>query len=155
MLSPFGWHYIRFGTDYPHLANHSINALETITALHALQLWAPLLTGYRVVVHTDNTTCKATLSKRASKNPALMPYLRELFWRSRQWDFQFSSSHIPGALNSEADGLSRLHERGHQLHVFRTFMPCSPMTLCNVAAMCAGNMSSLTLLRLLQDWRPP
>ena len=85
-----------------------INCLELKAVVCALQHWAPLLQGHKVMVATDNSTVVSYINKQGGTHSA--PLLRltvELFLWLESQNIVVRARHIPGCLNVIADHLSR------------------------------------------------
>lgn len=88
-------------------ASRSIAVKELIPILIAATIWGPEWRGKRVCSLCDNSAVVAVLKSRSCKDKALMQLLRCLFFLEAVFQFQLSSSHIPGEVNDCADDLSR------------------------------------------------
>ena len=108
------WGYVNWKVDFPQVAKCHINCKETISAVLAARRWAPLWENSKVVFCTDNQTAKACIQKGTSKNPSLLPWVRELHLWSLLFNFDIVSSWIPGVNNVIPDTISRLHDHTYQ-----------------------------------------
>ena len=96
----------------PFISDWHINCKETLSAVLAARRWGHLWKNCRVQFFTDNMTARACLNKGTSRNDAIMPYLRELFWLSAVHNFHISAEYVRGKANDIPDAISRLHEGG-------------------------------------------
>lgn len=151
ILGPFGWYYIDWQLDTPHLAPQHINIKETMAVIIALKLWAPVLQNHRVIIYTDNTTTRAHINKGACRNPQVMYHLRELFWISTMYNFELKCHHIPGSENILADSISRLRQPGHLLHWYSVCSGGAPLTLAECAKQFQHHMSPQACFQLLSN----
>ena len=106
------WGYTNWSKDMPSVGSFHINDREILAAVLAAHRWAPLWVNSRVLFHTDNITARAALRKGSARSPAIMPYLRELFWLSALFNFHIDACFIPGVLNDTPDCISRLNQSG-------------------------------------------
>jgi len=105
------WFYSNLVVDSPQIASLHINFKEALCVVLAAVRWGHLWRDKLIYIYCDNTTAVALLNKGTTRNPFVMQYLRLLFWLSAVYNFRLKVCHIPGALNSTADAISRLHER--------------------------------------------
>ena len=89
-------------------AEAHINTREMWAVLSAAINWAHLWGNSSVVMVTDSTTVRAALNTGRSRSPAIMGFLRRLFWLSVEHNFEFSAVYIRSAENVICDALSRL-----------------------------------------------
>lgn len=150
MIAPFDWAHINWATDMPSLQQQHSNVLETMTAFMALYRWAPRLSGYHVVIHTDNITTKAIINKGSTRNNHLMAHLRQIFWLGKMFNFTVSSSHIRGKDNIIADSLSRLDSVGHFLFIYSLMTNGAPFEMSRFLLYYQGHLSPNSLFHLSQ-----
>ena len=93
------WGYTNWSKDMPSVGSFHINDREILAAVLAARRWAPLWVNSQVLFHIDNITARAALRKGSARSPAIMPYLRELFWLSALFNFHIDACFIPGVLN--------------------------------------------------------
>ena len=106
------WRYSAFCQDIRAANSLHINYKEVCAAVEGVRTWAPCWTNSVVIVHTDSTVTKAILNKGRSKNAYINKLLRDMFWWSVKYNFVVRAIHVPGALNTIPDTISRLHEPG-------------------------------------------
>ena len=102
----------------PASFDENINYLELVSAILALLIWAPALTGAMVMIYSDNQSTVAFLNKCTAKNADAVAWLKEVFYASLRYDFRFSARHTPGITNTVPDALSRLTESKKHLDTF-------------------------------------
>ena len=78
--------------------NWSTAEKEAYAVFYSVTRWESMLLGHQFVVETDN---RAVAFMHNSRTPKI------LRWRLRLSEFQFTTQHISGAVNTVADGLSR------------------------------------------------
>ena len=86
---------------------HHISFLELFTVLLACAAWGDRWRGTRVRCLCDNQAAVCTIASRSSHDPSMMHLLRCLFFMEAWFQFELVAVHIPGVLNTWADGLSR------------------------------------------------
>ena len=91
----------QFGTS------HSITYLEFFPVVVAVVLWAPQLSGKRIMIRSDNEAVVAILNTQTSKCQQVMSLLRFLVLQCLKYNVLFRARHIPGEFNNIADALSR------------------------------------------------
>ena len=107
------WMYVNWALDHPALYPLHINYKETFAIVLAVWRWAPLWSGYRVVVKSDSQVAAALLNKGSSRCPVIMAWIRSLFWLKEYFSFSLFVEHIPGSINTLADSISRLDDVRH------------------------------------------
>ena len=112
IVSSSDWCYINWQEDLPQIYHMHINVKETVAVICAVYRWAPTWRNCNVVMHTDNMTARAAISKGKSNNELIMDHIRQLFWLSQVYNFSLNISHVKGSANLEADCVSRLSEKG-------------------------------------------
>ena len=103
----------------------NINFIKLIAAVIAILVWAPTLTGSRVVLYIDNQSTVSFLTKCTTKNIAAIAWLKKLFYASSKHNFDVTACHISGANNVLPDALSRLVESQSHMRMFLTDFPYS------------------------------
>lgn len=99
--------------------HRSSNWRELSAILHALQLYAPLLSAKVLLIMSDNTTALACIRNQGSREPVLNAVAAQIWEIAVRHNVRLLVQYIPGANNSEADRLSRwvVHDpTGWQLH---------------------------------------
>ena len=93
--------------------------------LIAARRWGSQWAGHQITLRCDNMAAVSIINRGSSRNPMVMDWLRELFWLSATHNFRIIALHVPGAINTRADALSRFE--------FSRFWPaltdCSPLPL--------------------------
>ncbi len=102
------WGYVDWECDIPELSNLHINCKETISAVLAARRWAPMWRDSRVVFVTDSVVARSCIAKGTSKNPLLLPWVRELHVYSVLYNFDIDACWLPGVENVIPDAISRL-----------------------------------------------
>lgn len=87
--------------------------LELLTAFLPLLVFAPLLSGHRFIVASDNTRTVSFLNRGTTKNLKALVRLKKLFETSVKYNFRFSAQYTSGADNLIADSMSRFIESPH------------------------------------------
>ena len=102
-----------FHTPFPDTVmtsfGHDINTLELLAIMVALKLWRDRLRGKRFLLHCDNANSVTAVNSGRSRVPGMQACLREIWFLSALYDFEFRAEHIPGRTNTIADHLSRWH----------------------------------------------
>lgn len=111
------WQFSPFQFDYPTASSWHINHKELLSVLLAARRWCHLWAHSRVIIHTDSMVAKAILNKGTTRNTAVMPVLRQLFWLAATYNFDLTAVYLPGKLNDRADAISRLQEPGQLLRL--------------------------------------
>ena len=104
------WFYVNWQEDYPFASNLHINEMEAFTVVLSALRWAHHWQNKRVIICSDNMATVHCINKCTSRNKLLMSYLRQLFWKSANFNFHLTAIHVPGQNNILADHISRLHE---------------------------------------------
>ena len=107
-----------------HTAHHkqleadSITFKEVLPIVWALAVWGPIWRGGLILVHCDNQGAVAAVNAGYSKSPRIMHVLRCLFFIRARFDLEVFVVHVPGAVNTMADAISR-----NNLHCLYSQMP--------------------------------
>lgn len=91
-------------------ATCSSNWRELKAVYLALLLYAPQLEGHRVLVRVDNACAVTYVNKKHGRSQRLCEIAQDVVNLERKFNFETAAVHIPGALNTEADELSRLSQ---------------------------------------------
>lgn len=86
-----------------------INALELVTVMVALTLWAPRFRGRRITLLCDNMVSVLVLNKGTTRDHFQADCLREIAFLAATNEFSVRARHLPGRENRIADLLSRWH----------------------------------------------
>ena len=96
----------------PPISALHINIKELAAVYAAVYSWAPLWTNRRVIVHTDSEVVMAIINKGTSTNSVCTTILKEMCFRSLQYNFSLFAVHIAGHENIIADSVSRFNTHG-------------------------------------------
>jgi len=80
-----------------------ISIKELAPILVAAIIWGHKWKGSVVTVHCDNKAVVCMLASRYSRDDYLMHMLRILFFVEAHFQFELSSTHMPGISNTSAD----------------------------------------------------
>jgi len=80
---------------------------ELASILAAAIIWVHKWKGSVITAHCDNKAVMCILASRYSRDDYPMHMLRILFFVGAHFQFELSSTHIPGISNTSADCLSR------------------------------------------------
>ena len=83
-----------------------INALELLTVVVTVKLWATRLQGLNVELYSDNTACIAVINNKSSSNVNMQCCLRKLWLILPVHNISLVVHHVPSKENSIADSLS-------------------------------------------------
>jgi hypothetical protein len=142
------WFYTAWVKDIPEVLNRNINELELLTVFLALKRWGPVSQHQHVCIRSDNMATVSALNKSTSRSVVLMPWVREIFWVSVEFDVTITSRHIPGIDNVLADRISRLDsmiEAREARLILANFS--------NAAVSCENHMSMESFVYLQEAWR--
>ena len=151
------WGYVNWKQDLPEIADIHINVKETLSAIFAVRKWGRMFQNSKVLFLTDNTTACANISKGTSRNPIVMPWLRELHWASAIYNFEICSIHIPGQC-MPADDVSRLHNYGNLRHFMSTKGVCDAYRCAQFMFEIPWHMSiksaMFVLKQVIKEYKP-
>ena len=102
-----GHHYMEPSHE---LYDAHINIREMGAVYAGASRWARQLQGASVIFITDSVVVEASLNAGRSRSPALMAFLRRLFWLSVEFNFCFISTYINTKVSITCDALSRLDQ---------------------------------------------
>ena len=88
-------------------ASYSIAPKELAPVILAAAVWGKQWAGKTVLFRCDNAAVVSCLRKGSAKDKQMLHLLRCLAFLAAQYDFTFTSSHVPGVCNQAADALSR------------------------------------------------
>ncbi len=94
-------------SSWPELGVDSITFKEMLPIVWALAIWGGYWKDSAVTVYCDNMGAVAAINSGYSKVPRIMYLLRCLFFIRARCRVDLIVSHIPGALNTLADAISR------------------------------------------------
>ena len=126
-----------YGPWAPSQAQQSIAYKELFPVVIPAHLWGHLWTKRHVLFRSDNEAVVAILTSRTSKVPALMRLLRDLLLSAAQFNFTFTSVHVPGIQNKIADAISRFHWQE-----FRRLVPEAQSTPCQIPQLLLDSLTS-------------
>ncbi len=106
------YRYWNWKTDCQCLSNEHINVKEIAAVVLSVNQWGSALQNKKVVIYTDNVTCKAAINKGTAKNRVAMELIRQLFWMQAMWNIDIKAIYLEGSKNRIADTVSRLDEAG-------------------------------------------
>ena len=95
-----------------------ISVKELVPVVVAAALWGGLWQGHHIRFHSDNMAVVSVLNTKTSKAPQLMHLLRCFSFYCAFYCFHVSCMHVPGAMNTAADALSR-----NNLPLFSSLVP--------------------------------
>ena len=98
--------------------NLHISALELLSVMVCLHIWAPLLCGNKVQIYCDNQAACIAINSGKTRSPFLQQCLREICFISSVHDFHFRARYLEGVQNRTADSLSRWHLHDKFRHYF-------------------------------------
>lgn len=91
----------------PKLARLGIAAKEAMPVVLAACCWGRHWAGQHVVFEVDNSTVVEPIRSGTCRDAGVMRLLRMLHFIAAEWSFTYTSKHIPGAVNTVADAISR------------------------------------------------
>ena len=98
------WLQYKWPADWAEI---SIVAKELMPILFSCVVWGPTLSRWRIEFKCDNLALVEAINKGPSKDKLVMHLLRCLWFFTAYFDISITASHLPGVLNTSADGLSR------------------------------------------------
>ena len=96
--------------------SHTIEWKELYALLAACATWGEDWKQLRILIYCDNSAVVDCVQSGASKAPAVMQLLRELFFVCSRYNFHLSAKHIAGCRNVIADCLSRYSMQDFRRH---------------------------------------
>lgn len=97
--------------EIPKADHGNINVYEFYPVLEGIRRWKDSLSGYLVVIVTDNLQVYHIIRTGRSVNKTCMVCVRELFWLCASADIELVPEYIASKENVIADTLSRLQYR--------------------------------------------
>ena len=107
-----------FSGRFPPEIRLNITILELFPILLAVMIFKQKFAGRRVIVNTDNMDLLSVISKKTSREPNMMPLVRELVLQTMSHNCVLKPVHIKGKDNGICDALSR-----SQFQRFRVLAP--------------------------------
>ena len=121
------WIYTPWVGAWPEAVNElHINYKEVLALEPAVVAWGHLWCNRKVYIHCDNQAAVAIINKGTSKNGLVMESLRRIYWASAVFNFRLKAVYYPGALNTIADRVSRLHEHNGYNNLFNAINNSMP-----------------------------
>ena len=102
---------------------------EMFNVYVALRHWAKLLQGQTVRVNSDNMAVVQIVNSYRTNDPFLGMCIRIILWVAARYNFHVVAEHIPWALNTIADALSRLNQDEAEYRWVSTDMDLNIQTL--------------------------
>ena len=96
---------------WPEVVPLHINFKETLAVEVAIRHFASEFRNKTIVVHCDSTAAVGIVNRGTSRDPIVMASLRRIFWLCTSLNCRLHAVHLPGIENSNADLISRLHEK--------------------------------------------
>ena len=115
VVGSLGWFQVKWPSTW---TDTDISVKELVPVVIVAALWGRLWSKQQICFHSNNMAIVSVLTTTTAKVPLLMHLLRCLSFFSAYFSFSFSAKHIPGALNSAADALSR-----NNLALFSSLFP--------------------------------
>jgi hypothetical protein len=91
---------------------------ELYAVVAACATWGPDLSAKRLLIHCDNMAVVHCVNAGSSKCGHIMRLVRELYYIAANNSFEIRMIHVPGAVNIEADMISR-----DRVEAFRAYRP--------------------------------
>ena len=98
------WFQLQWSTEWKPM---DIMAKELVPIVLSCAVWGPLLPRKILEFKCNNQGLVEAINKGSSKEPVVMHLLRCLWFFSVFFEITIRAAHIPGALNTAADKLSR------------------------------------------------
>jgi hypothetical protein len=83
------WFHVNWSIDCPEYADCDINVLELLTILLAAKRWGKYWSGLHILVRSDNMSAVASINRTTSRSGPLLLLVKELFWLSVLYDFNY------------------------------------------------------------------
>lgn len=97
-----------YGKWPPAWRSYCITILELYPIVVAVETWANQMTNKCVLFYSDNQSVVAIINSLTSKDVKVMVLVRRLVLTCLKHNILFQAKHVPGALNTLPDLLSRL-----------------------------------------------
>ena len=91
----------------PSWSDVDISVKELVPIVLAAALWGRYWQNLHIRFHSDNMAVVSVLQRNSAATLAAHHLLRSLYFYAAIYQFEYSVEHVPGALNSAADALSR------------------------------------------------
>ena len=104
VVEGLGWFQVQWPQEWEAV---DISAKELVPVVLAAAMWGKLWSGKHVCFHSDNMAVVAILTSGTAKTPLLMHLLRCFSFYCAYFQFNCSAKHVPGAMNTAADAISR------------------------------------------------
>ena len=89
----------------------NIALLELVPIVLAIQMFAPILTGQRILLMCDNEAVVFIINKQSTPHVEMMKLVRRLVVTCMLNNISIFAKHIPGVHNIVADRLSRFQNK--------------------------------------------
>ena len=119
--TPMGWFQLQWP---PSWDVDNITVKELLPIVVAAAIWGRAWRGQLVLFHCKNMAVVEMVKHGTGRSAAITHLLRCLFFYTAHFGFQQSITHISGAANMAADGLSR-----NNLSIFSSLFPKVPQCL--------------------------
>ena len=96
----------RFPGHIIQVAGH-ISALELLSCMVALKIWAPKLSGKRIIIQCDNLAAVHIINSNKTKDRYMQDCMREILFLAALYKFEIKAVHIGTNQNRLPDLLSR------------------------------------------------
>ena len=101
------WAYAHWSLGFFRQQTPSISLLELYAIVMAVEMWAPLIQGKQIRLHSDNEATVFCINKKSSKNKECMFLLCHLTLTCMKFQIYVAAQHYHGKKNILADALSR------------------------------------------------
>ena len=118
VVDPVGYFQMKWPGGWEEM---DISVKELVPVVMAAALWGGSWQGQHICFHSDNMAVVAILNSKTAKSPLLMHLLRCFSFYCAYYRFHTSCVHVPGAMNTAADALSR-----DNLTLFSFLVPQAP-----------------------------
>ena len=113
------WNSHFFQIQWPETWQASnIAAKELLPIVVAAATWGAQWAGNLVLCLCDNAAVVAVINTGSCRDTHLMQMMRCLFFYAAHYHFSLTARHVPGAINTKADALSR-----NNIQLFRSLLP--------------------------------
>ena len=99
-----GYVQLQWSEDWEEM---DILVKELVPVVLTVAMWGRFWQGQHICFHSDNMAVVSILQSKSAKSPQLMYLLRCFAFFSAYYHFHTSCVHVPGAMNTPADALSR------------------------------------------------
>ena len=114
---PFQWFHLQWPASW---AEVDIAVKELVSVVITSALWGQSWYRLHIRFHVDNMAVVAILKKQSARSPIAHHLLRCLYFYTAFFQFDYTTEHIPGVLNTAADALSR---NNNNITLFSSLLP--------------------------------